>query len=94
MTIRDLQQKVAEDWEFNSKNKPTDKQQLLYVIEEFGEVAEAIRKSEGMKDRIASTDLGSEFADLVVSIVTLANNYNIDLESEIDKFWKRLQKRR
>lgn len=94
MTINELQAWVREDWEQRSKELPSVELQLLYILEELGEVAEAIRKSKGAKARKESkVDLGSEFADLLVSITTLANNFSVDLESEIASFQARLAKR-
>ncbi len=94
MTIQQLQQWVGQSWESNKKHRPTVETQILYVIEELGEVAEAIRKQNGLKDRkVVGSDLGSEFADLLISVVTLANTYNIDLTDEIRKFQIRLDER-
>ncbi len=94
MTINELQRWVQEDWAKRSKIAPSTELQLLYIIEEFGEVAEAIRKSSGAKERKDSTvDLGSELADLMISITTLANNFDIDLEKEIADFKTRLETR-
>ena len=95
MHISELQDRVKEDWENRSTSQPTREQQLLYIIEEFGEVAEAIRKQDGNKDRKNTTgDLGSEFADLLISITTLANTCDVDLAKEIQMFWQRLESRR
>lgn len=94
MTIHELQQWVRDDWTKRSKLTPSTELQLLYIIEEFGEVAEAIRKSSGAKDRKeSSVDLGSELADLFISITTLANNFDIDLEYELAQFKTRLATR-
>lgn len=94
MTINELQQWVREDWENRSTIQPSTELQLLYIIEEFGEVAEAIRKNSGAKDRKdMTTDLGSELADLLVSITTLANSYDVDLEHEIAQFKTKLDAR-
>ena len=94
MTISDLQQWVREDWRKRSKQQPTVELQLLYIIEELGEVAEAIRKTNGSKDRKQSeVDLGSEIADLLISITTLANHFDVDLQKEIDAFQLRLAER-
>lgn len=94
MTIKNLQQWVNDDWQKQSKHKPTVELQLLYIIEEFGEVAEAIRKSNGAKDRKQnSVDLGSELADLLISITTLANHFDIDLTKEIEAFQTRIATR-
>lgn len=94
MTITELQEWVREDWKVNSRTIPTKETQLLYVIEEFGEVAEAIRKTSGDKQRIdKEVDIGSEFADLIISTITLANSYDVDLTREIVGFKDRLQAR-
>jgi len=94
MTLTDLQQWVRDDWKKHSGTHPSTELQLLYVIEEFGEVAEAIRKSDGHKARKdMKVDLGSEFADLIIAITTLANNYDVDLADEVSKFQDRLASR-
>lgn len=94
MTLQELQQWVKEDWKRSKNPLPSTELQLLYVIEEFGEVAEAIRKSAGHKARKnMKIDLGSEFADLIISITTLANSYDIDLTHEIAGFQQRLLER-
>lgn len=94
MTIQQLQQWVREDWKQRSKIAPSTELQLLYIIEEFGEVAEAIRKQGGAKERKEqSTNLGSELADLLISITTLANSFDIDLEREVEQFKARLDAR-
>lgn len=94
MTIIDLQQWVADDWRQRSKHQPTVELQLLYIMEELGEVAEAIRKQDGKKDRKQlEVDLGSEMADLVISIMTLANHFEVNLEQEVQKFQERITKR-
>ena len=94
MTITDLQQWVADDWRKRSNHQPTVELQLLYIIEELGEVAEAIRKRDGKKDRKQSElDLGSEMADLIISITTLANHFDVNIEDEVKKFQERIAKR-
>ena len=94
MALKELQNWVRRDWEKRSKNQPSVELQLLYIIEELGEVAEAIRKSNGSKDRKTnSVDLGSEIADLIISIVTLSNNFNVDIDKEIELFKERILKR-
>lgn len=95
MTLQDLQEWVKEDWETRSTLKPSLETQLLFAIEEFGEVAEAIRKRTVTDDyKIDDDKLGSEFADLLITIVTLANTFNIDLAEEVAGFKRKLQARR
>jgi NTP pyrophosphatase (non-canonical NTP hydrolase) len=94
MQINELQNWVADDWKKYPKNKPDLAQQILLVIEELGEVAEAVRKTEGRKDRVEKeVAIGSEMADLVISIITLANTYDVDLTTEIEAFQSRLAER-
>ena len=94
MQINELQKWVADDWEKYPKNKPDLAQQILLVMEELGEVAEAIRKTDGRKDRVEKqVSSGSEMADLLISIITLANTYEIDLTTEIETFKSRLAER-
>ncbi len=94
MTLQQLQNWVANDWEQHSKEMPSVELQLLYMMEESGEVAEAIRKTNGAKARKdVKVDLGSEMADLIVAITTLANHFDIDLTSEISHFQRRLAER-
>lgn len=98
MTIKYLQQWVDEDWKSHNDEMPSVTLQLLYVMEELGEVAEAIRKSESTSDRLAKVtkpvDLGSELGDLLIAIATLANHYQVDLTAEIERFQKRIEDRR
>ena len=95
MTIEQLQEWVRQDWKKHSKVKPDLATQLLFAMEEFGEVAEAIRKKTVNDDYKQDDDkLGSEFADLLITITTLANTFNIDLTKEVEGFQKKLAARR
>lgn len=94
MTIQELQNWVEDNWKNSSKHRPSTEQQILYIIEELGEVAEAIRKNAGLKERKnTKVDLGSEIADLIISIVTLSNTFEVDIEKEIEGFKTRLAAR-
>lgn len=96
MHISELQERIKNDWKNNSTLQPTREQKLLFVIEEFGEVAEAIRKRSAHHGDYKTDDgsLGTEFADLFISLTTLANEYEVNLEQEIEGFWDKLEKRR
>lgn len=95
MTLDELQKWVDDDWKKNSKLQPTLEAKLLFAIEEFGEVAEAIRKKTMSDDyKIDDDKLGSEFADLLITIVTLANTFDIKLSDEIHGFQAKLESRR
>lgn len=95
MTLQELQAWVKNDWEQHSKVQPSLTDQLLFAIEEFGEVAEAIRKRTLKDDyKIDDNKLGSEFGDLMVCLVTLANTFDVDLTKEIESFQAKMQARR
>lgn len=86
MNLKELQNWVKEDWEKASKNTPDSHLQLLYLIEELGEVAEAIRKTEGNKDyKEMQIDLTGEMGDVLIALATLANHYGIDLAIAAEK---------
>jgi len=95
MTLDELQQWVKQDWENQSTLQPTLEAQLLFAIEEFGEVAEAIRKKT-MKADYKQDDgkLGSEFGDLLITITTLANTFDVNLTNEVKGFQAKLASRR
>lgn len=95
MTILELQEWVREDWKKHSKLQPSLSDQLLFAIEEFGEVAEAIRKRTMKNDYKQDDDkLGSEFGDLLITICTLANTFDVDLTAEVQAFQQKLAIRR
>ena len=95
MKIQELQDWVAADWQKHPENITSQESQCLLLVEEVGEVAEAIRKLDGRKERASDKpDIGSEMADVLISLVTLANSYQVDLTAEIDRFQVRLAERR
>ena len=98
MTIQELQAWVDNDWKSGRTPAPSVTLQILYLVEELGEVAEAIRKHESTHDRVGkaekSVDIGGEMADMLVSLVTLANNYGVDLTQQMAEFQNRIETRR
>lgn len=94
MNIQELQQWVRADWEQHSNNKPDPHLQLLYLFEELGEMAEAIRKNGGYKDRKDEVmDLEGEMGDVLIALATVANNYGIDLEAAVVKSKAKIEER-
>lgn len=57
------------------KDRGADKT-MLWLIEEVGELAEALRKGE---------EVGEEIADVLAWTVSIANLYNVDIEKEVNK---------
>ena len=94
MTIRDLQDWVEEDWAKASKKRPDPHLQLIFLFEELGEMAEAIRKSSGDKERKQMTvDLEGEMGDVMIAMATLANHYKVDLTHAVQKFQEKMKGR-
>lgn len=97
MKLQELQKWVHEDWQTSSHEKPSRELQILFMVEEMGEVAEAIRKKDGRKKRVSPNkdfiDVGSEMGDLLIALVTLANTYDVNLAEEVTRFQARLKER-
>ena len=70
---------------------------LSAIIEEFGELAREINYLEGFKPKKSKekikTDLGEELADIMFSVICLANYYKIDLNEKINNVIKKYSKR-
>lgn len=74
-------QKIAELF----PNKMTKEQRFINLVEEIGELANAIAISEGHKSKKRKrSDLEDSFADVLFNLIVLASLYNISLEKEID----------
>jgi NTP pyrophosphatase (non-canonical NTP hydrolase) len=81
MTIQEFQTWVKESWQQNQGELPDKHLQLLFLIEEFGEVAEAIRKGQGDKDhKELVSGLEEEMGDFMIALNLLAVGHAIDME--------------
>ncbi|MAG38389.1 hypothetical protein CMI45_03335 [Candidatus Pacearchaeota archaeon] len=84
-TIKEHQGWVKEAWKKSSK-KIEEKDELLFLMEEIGEMAEAVRKLNGNKnDKEFASDIEKEMGDILLSLITLAIRYKIDLETAFEK---------
>lgn len=93
MRLKQIQDWTKEAWEKSNK-KVDEKIELLFLMEEMGEMAEAIRKLGGKKEnKEIKVDLEKEMGDILLSIVTLANRYDIDLEKAFSKTIESVEKR-
>jgi NTP pyrophosphatase (non-canonical NTP hydrolase) len=66
------------------------------LIEEIGELARIINNLEGFKPKKLneeSLNLGGEIADIFYALICIANYYNIDIATELDKSIKKIIKR-
>lgn len=86
MNLDELQKWVSDDWQHSSKKQPDQCLQLMYLFEELGELVEAIRKSQGDKERKRmAVDIDGEMGDVVIALATIANHHKISLSQAVAK---------
>ncbi|MFT4532492.1 MAG: NTP pyrophosphatase (non-canonical NTP hydrolase) [Candidatus Saccharimonadales bacterium] len=86
MTIKNFQHWVGQSWIDYKGALPDKHLQMLFLVEEFGEVAEAIRKTQGDKDyKKTKIDLEEEMGDFLISFNTIAVEQGVDLEKAAKK---------
>lgn len=94
VSIKEHQEWVKKAWKNSPKKNISEADELLFLMEEIGEMAEAIRKRNGNKDnKNFNGNLSKEFGDIILSIITLAIRYNIDLEKAFSETKKSIEKR-
>lgn len=82
-TLPQLQQYLDEICKERGWTKDTYAEKFLLFTEEVGELAKAIRKTQGLyqeKARQKRLDLEEEFADVLSYLLDLANYFQVDLE--------------
>ena len=77
----------------SSEKKENIQRLILKLIEEFGELAENIRKDTRYNGRNIKGTIEEELFDIFYYIIAIANDYNIDLE-EIFKIKDELNKKK
>jgi NTP pyrophosphatase (non-canonical NTP hydrolase) len=94
LKIKEHQEWVKEAWKKSPKKQVSERDELLFLMEEVGEMAEAIRKMSGNKEnKDIKTDIEKELGDIFLSLLTLAIRYNVDLESAFEKTKQSILKR-
>jgi NTP pyrophosphatase (non-canonical NTP hydrolase) len=89
-------QKRIDTWILNHGGYWPPLSMICAIMEELGELAREINSLEGYKPKKSdklNSNLGEELADLLFSVICLANSYKIDLGREfiniIEKYSKR-----
>jgi NTP pyrophosphatase (non-canonical NTP hydrolase) len=89
-------QKIVDDWidQFEEGYWPP-LSMLAAVFEETGELAREINHREGYKKKRApdTTELDLELADVLFSLVCIANYYHIDLDAAFKSVMEKYTKR-
>jgi NTP pyrophosphatase (non-canonical NTP hydrolase) len=95
LTLQALQ-KAVDDWigQFEEGYWPP-LSMLAALTEEAGELAREINHREGYKKKRAgnNVELGLELADVLYSLVCIANYYHVDLEEAFKQVLKKYTKR-
>jgi NTP pyrophosphatase (non-canonical NTP hydrolase) len=89
-------QKIVDDWinQFEEGYWPP-LSMLAAVVEETGELAREINDQEGFKKKRSpdNADLSLELADLLFSMICIANYYQIDLDEAFKKVMEKYTNR-
>lgn len=92
--MKEIQEKIKK---FVQENKLEMKPEFcaLDIVSEMGELAKEILKTYdyGRGDYEFREELKEELGDLLYSLITLANHYDIDLEEEVGRVLKKYEKR-
>jgi NTP pyrophosphatase (non-canonical NTP hydrolase) len=84
-TIKQSQDWVKEAWK-KAPKQVTEKDELLFLLEEIGEMAECLRKINGNKNnKQFEADLEKELGDILLCLFTLAIRYDINMEGAFQK---------
>ncbi|MBU1137225.1 MazG-like family protein [Patescibacteria group bacterium] len=95
--MKEIQEKIKQFCQENNMESPVE-HRVLDTVSELGEVAKEILKMSnyGRKPIEYRAELKSELGDVLYSLITIANTFNIDLEDALkqvlEKYKKRLKK--
>lgn len=95
-TLNDLTQKTAKIASQMSNNKPWSiHNRLAELMEEVGELANAIQTQEGYKStKRKKSDVTNSVCDILFELLLIADHYNIDLDKEYPEVLSEIDTRR
>lgn len=81
-TLQDFQKYVANMLRERGFDKETMPQKFMLLMEECGELAKAVRKSQNIRSDAASEifHIEHEAADVFILLLVICNHFNVDLE--------------
>lgn len=82
MSIKNLQVKMVEQLVRRGFYPVDENEVMLRLMEEVGEVAEAIREGQSLED------LGGELIDVIWNVMRMAELKGIDLDQAFDSKWE------
>lgn len=90
-------QRIIDNWIHTHGGYWPPLSMISAIMEELGELAREINSLEGYKPKknfyITESNIGEELADLLFSIICVANHYKIDLSDELDKIINKYSER-
>ncbi len=90
MHLKEAQKWVEKAWRRSRKRMPP-MIELACLMEECGELAEAIRTLQHGKKK--TVDLEKELGDVFLSVLTIAIRHNVDLEQAFQKTMQSVEQR-
>jgi len=92
--MKDIQKKIKLFCEMNELNSPIE-HRVLDTMSELGEVAKEILKMSNYGDRPIkyNDNLKMELGDLLYSIITIANVFDIDLDEALNEVLRKYEQR-
>ncbi len=92
--MKDIQEKIKKFCEKHNLESPPE-YRVLDTMSELGEVAKEFLKMSdyGRKSIVYRDELKAELGDLLYSVITIANSFNIDLEEAVEMVLKKYEKR-
>ena len=94
-SLSEIQKKI-DDWILKHGGYWPPLAMLSAIMEEIGELAREINHLEGFKLKKPiekPSDIGEELADLLFSIICIANYYKVDLSEKIDNVLEKYSER-
>jgi NTP pyrophosphatase (non-canonical NTP hydrolase) len=90
-------QRIIDNWIHTHGGYWPPLSMISAIMEELGELAREINSLEGYKPKknfkLGDIKIGEELADLLFSIICVANHYKIDLSDELGKIIKKYSER-
>jgi NTP pyrophosphatase (non-canonical NTP hydrolase) len=92
--MREIQERIKNFCKENNMNSPVE-HRVLDTMSELGEVAKEILKMSnyGKKPIEYREELKTELGDVLYSLITIANTFNIDLEEALHQVLEKYEKR-
>lgn len=92
--MKEIQKRIKDFCEANNLESPPE-HRLLDTMSELGEVAKEILKMTdyGRKPMAFREEVKSELGDVLYSLITVANSFDVDLEEAVEIVLKKYEQR-